>query len=321
MRGFGQEVYREFTPTLQQHFFLHLTFGTIAALLFGSLDFLLQKKVIRYVSFGKTLLLGTISYLITFIFFTAFGIRVFANVFDMEVQDSYRNYMFSKEWFLLAFYCYSVGFMIEFFKELDKKVGPGNLLKMLKGEFYEPKEDERIFMFLDLKSSTTIAEKLGHLQYSRLIQDCFQDLSVVQKYHAEVYQYVGDEVVLTWDTATGLTNSNCLKAYFEFVRKLNSRKDYYHKSYGLMPVFKAGLNLGKITIAEVGELKTEIAYHGDVINTAARIQEQCNIIGKNLLISEFLYKSLSLNGFSSLHVGEILLKGKQSKVNIYSVEP
>jgi len=31
-------------------------------------------------------------------------------------------------------------------------------------------------------------------------------------------------------------------------------------------------------VAEVGEIKTEIAYHGDTINTAARIQEQCNVL-------------------------------------------
>ncbi|MEM9338399.1 MAG: adenylate/guanylate cyclase domain-containing protein [Bacteroidota bacterium] len=320
MRDFGHEVVRDYQPNFLQQIRLHLAFGIIAGILFGSLDYLFQNKVIHQVSFGRALFMGTISYLLAFILMTVFGVQVFARVLQFEVDEAYQNFMFSQEWFLLAFYCYIIGFMIDFFKEVDKKFGPGNLLKMLKGEFYEPKEDERIFMFLDLKSSTAIAEKLGHIQYSKLIQDCFQDLRVVKKYQAEVYQYVGDEAVLTWDRQTGLTNSNCLKAYIEFEKRLEERADYYNKNYGLTPVFKAGLNVGKITIAEVGELKTEIAYHGDTINTAARIQEQCNIFGKNLLISETLQQNLQLNGFSSLHVGEILLKGKRNAINIYSVE-
>lgn len=320
MREFGHEVVRDYELNLADTIRVHLALGSMAGLIFGSLDYFFQRKVLYRVSFGKALIVGTVSYLLAFILFTVFGVRMFARLFDLEVREAYQQYMFSKGWFLLAFYCFAVGFMMDFFREVDKKFGPGNLLKMLRGEFYEPKEDERIFMFLDLRSSTTIAETLGHIKYSKLIQDCFQDLRVVKKYRAEVYQYVGDEAVLTWEKSIGLSGANCLRAYFAFVDQLKSRAEHYHEHYGLVPEFKAGLNVGKITVAEVGGLKTEIAYHGDVINTAARIQEQCNVTGKSLLISEFLYENLQLNGFSSLHVGEVLLKGKQQTVNIYSVD-
>jgi adenylate cyclase len=43
-------------------------------------------------------------------------------------------------------------------------------------------------MFLDLKGSTTHAERLGHVQFSELIQDCFIDLTVVIDHQALVYQ-------------------------------------------------------------------------------------------------------------------------------------
>ena len=111
-------------------------------------------------------------------------------------------------------------------------------------------------MFLDLKSSTTYAERLGHIKYSKLIQDCFYDLTdVVANRQAQIYQYVGDEVVLTWKTRDGLVNNNCIYTYFDFENALQEKSNYYEEEYGLVPKFKAGLDSGTITVAEVGEIK------------------------------------------------------------------
>ena len=67
---------------------------------------------------------------------------------------------------------------------------------------------DRAFMFLDLKSSTHLAEKLEHVSYSRLVQDCYAELTVpLIQYNAEVYQYVGDEVVLTWRMSESFMHS------------------------------------------------------------------------------------------------------------------
>jgi len=43
------------------------------------------------------------------------------------------------------------------------------------------------------------------------------------------------------------------------------------------------LHLSIITAVEVGEIKREIAYHGDTINTAARTQRMCNQFCKDFL--------------------------------------
>ncbi len=144
-------------------------------------------------------------------------------------------------------------------------------------------------MFLDLRSSTTYAEQIGHEKFSEMIQDCFYDLAmVVEEHRAEIYQYVGDEAVLTWKMKNGLSDHNSLRAFFAFDDRLKSRSEYYREKYGFIPEFKAGLNGGEVMVAEVGEIKKEIAYHGDVLNTGARIQARCNFYGRNLLISERL---------------------------------
>ena len=44
---------------------------------------------------------------------------------------------------------------------INDRYGPGVLMKFLEGQYFHPKSEDRIFMFLDLKGSTSIAERLG----------------------------------------------------------------------------------------------------------------------------------------------------------------
>ncbi|MEM6805416.1 MAG: adenylate/guanylate cyclase domain-containing protein, partial [Bacteroidota bacterium] len=192
---------------------------------------------------------------------------------------------------------------------------------MLRGKYHRPREEERIFMFIDLKSSTTIAEELGNIRYSKFIQDCFIDLNeIFPKYDARVYQYVGDEAVLTWHPQRGLTEHKCIACFEAFSERLAEKRDYYIKTYGHAPEFKAGAHAGPIVITEVGIVKKELAYHGDVINTTARIQSMCNTFDQKLLISqELLDKLPGKDKLSYAFQSKLQLRGKNQETAIYSV--
>ncbi len=223
---------------------------------------------------------------------------------------------------VMYFYWVCVDLFMALLRQVSLMLGEGNLTKLLRGKFYYPTEEERIFMFLDLQSSTHLAEKLGHVQYSFLLQDCFDDLGVVDQNRAQVYQYVGDEVILTWNLRDGLNHQYCLRAYYNFKTRLESRKQYYQQRYGCFPFFKAGLHSGKVIVTEIGKLKKEIAYHGDTLNTAARIQEKCNDFQQELLISDHLRRQLNgSRAFDFTPMGTIRLKGKQTHTQVYAVLP
>lgn len=67
-----------------------------------------------------------------------------------------------------------------------------------------------------------------------------------------------------------------------------SKEEYY----GLVPEFKAGAHSGEVIAAEIGDLKKGIVFSGDVLNTAARIQGECNRLGRRLLVSRELMEQL-----------------------------
>ena len=327
MREFGHEIVQEEGPDRAMTFIQRVRFlaiiGVGAGVIFGSLEYLIDKYIYKKISFGKTILIGSVSYLVAVILLVTFGMRAFTKMLGVEMSLAiYKDYLFSGEMLLLVIYCFIVGFFIDLFREIDKKFGPGNLWRMMKGEFYHPKEEQRIFMFLDLKNSTGIAEQLGHQKYSELIQDCFHDVSeIVVKYKADIYQYVGDEIVLTWTIKDGLEDLNCIKFFFAYKTKLQEEALVYQGKYDLVPEFKAGLEMGSVMVAEVGDLKREIAYHGDVLNTASRIQGCCNTYGRSLLISENIEQTVgNLLAEQTQLLGDIQLRGKQKNIKIYSVE-
>lgn len=238
-----------------------------------------------------------------------------------ESEVGYARYIFSATVQFLFLGALIGNLMLSVFHTLRAKIGYTDFGNLLIGRYRIPREEERAFMFLDLKSSTTIAERLGHRKYSRLIQDCFRDLTeTLLKTQADVYQYVGDEAVLSWPVNVALAHANCLNAYFHFVGVLESRRDYYETMYGLVPQFKAGVNLGEVTVVEVGVLKRAIVYHSDVLNTAARLQALCNEHGKYLLIAGTVKRQLQDTDFAFEFIGNILLRGKTEEVSVYSVE-
>lgn len=296
--------------------------GLLLALLHGFID----RRYLRRRSFGVVILFETLLDLIVifvvFILVTSLTGAVFTEMNLSESFDYNLNYMKTLPFLGLIIYLLLMSALFNFLKQVSKKFGTGVMLGLILGRYHNPREENRIFMFLDLKSSTTHAEKLGHVRFSRLLQDCFYDLNhILLPYEAHIYKYVGDEAILTWQVASGLNQANCLKIYFAFHALLQSKREWYLKEYGLVPMFKAGANLGRVTVAEVGEYRREIEYHGDVVNTAARIQQQCNVYGKKLLLSQQLYEALSaIPDLTYELLGEIELKGKKEWVKIYSVE-
>lgn len=295
--------------------------GVMVAIVYTIVEFLFDKFLSKALPLGLILLFKSSIYLM----FLIFSLTVIAYLAEDYIGVDFPNqtgwWISNRIFWLVIFYFIVCSLIFSLIRLANDKFGKGVILKMLIGRYRKPREVERILMFIDLKSSTTIAENLGHLKYSRFIQDCFYYLNrIVNKYDADIYQYVGDEAVLTWNLQKGVKNLNCINLFFDYENKLKRHSRYYMKKYGVVPEFKAGLHAGKIIIAEVGTIKKELAYHGDVINTTSRIQEQCNEFNESLLISEELLLDLNLgNKYKAIPLGEELLEGKQEELKLFAI--
>jgi len=306
---------------ISQWFDLGILLGLVIGIIYAIIETLFEKYISKKVSLGLGLLLKTILYLITLISSLTFISMLAEERMDIDLDNDRGWWRTDKTFWMVVLFFLLASLVFSFIKISNEKFGRGVFLKMLLGKYRKPKEEKHIFMFLDLKSSTTIAENLGHIKYSEFIQDCFYDLNMlIDKFSAQVYQYVGDEAVLYWPYEKGTLDTRCIDLFFAFQKRLEDRKQYYSDTYNWPAEFKAGLHGGLLTIAEVGTIKKELAFHGDVINTTARIQDECNKRGESLLISDDLLSDIKgSHNYTFSLIGEIDLRGKEEKLNIQAI--
>jgi adenylate cyclase len=209
------------------------------------------------------------------------------------------------------------------FNQYQKLLGTDVLFLYAYGKYQIPEHEDRIFMFLDISSSTELAETMEPDKYFNFINDFFHDISEpLLKTSAHIYQYVGDEVVFTWKMKEGIKHNNCVKLFFLIDEEIKRKEKSYMEKYGNVPQYKAGLHCGEVIAAVVGDIKKELIYNGDVLNTASRIRSYCTEVDKRFLASSDVISRLinidDLYKVESLGISQ--LKGKKNIVGLFSIE-
>jgi adenylate cyclase len=295
--------------------------GLITGILFFVFDLLLEREWIRKQNYLYRIFIKVGLYCLVFLIDDQFGAKLLegaganAHLIDIETMaNSGITYSFGL-FFMISTFLYVIG------QILNEKFGPGNFFKMLIGKYTPPKVERKVFLFLDMQSSTTIAEELGYTKFSKLVQRCFIELNhLIPKYKGQIYQYVGDEAVIVWDYDKALQGEDATHLYYDFSECLMKLEPYFKQNFGVQPFFKAGIHGGDVVTAEIGIQKKDMSYLGDVVNTAARIQNLCNPLKQKLLISGELVKDLpAVKNYRYDEAGRHLLKGKIQEVDIYSV--
>lgn len=274
-----------------------------------------QKISVLYVSIIRSLLYSLLTSIVLCLVLSI-EISFLEQISYQKAVVQYLNGPLFQRDFLFTFFFIV---LMLFFFQVILLIGRANFFRLILGLYHQPREVYRIFMFVDLKSSTSIAEKLTNKVYSAFIKDYFFDISdAIMMFSGEIYQYVGDEIIVVWPI--GKPNSDCIHSFFKMVEIIDRKRSSYQAKYGIVPEFKAGIHGGQVVVTSVGKQKKEIVYHGDVLNTTSRIEGKCNELNQKLLISEEMFNYLDLEDFNLEEKGEIELKGKANKLSLYGVK-
>ncbi len=298
----------------------------IGSLLFGLLElFYFQKKITRE-KFWVAILKKIVIYSIL-LFFLLVGISIAYNsilsgrsISDPVVWQETRNFITSIAFWHPVFPVLLLALLSSFLLQLSERFGTNEMWKMFSGKYFHPKEEQRIFMFLDLNDSTTIAEKLGNEKFYGFLNDFFHDIaSVITKHKGEVVEYVGDLVIISWTFPSGSYETRCIACYQDFEKVIQIKKETYLTRYGTVPQFKAAVHCGDVMIGEMGKIKKSIKFSGDVLNTTARVEKVCSTLGAKLVITDNLVDILSDPPYLMEKISNISLKGKEEPIDVYKV--
>ena len=212
-------------------------------------------------------------------------------------------------------------FAVQFLLQMNRMIGASVLRYFVAGVYHRPKTEERIFLFLDLADSTAHAERLGSARYFELLRRIVDGLTEpILEARGEIYQYAGDEVVLTWPLGRGVSEANCVRCFFLVGEAIAGSAAVYERDFGVVPRFRGGLHGGTVTAGELGDLRQQIVFVGDILNTAARLEEYAKSRELDLVISGALLERLVLPpGVAATVCGELSLRGKQAPVTAYGL--
>lgn len=153
-------------------------------------------------------------------------------------------------------------------------IGPRTFLNLATGRYHTPAEENRFVLFVDIAGSTTLAERLGGLGIHRFLEKTFRTLTgPVIDYRGEVLNYVGDEIIVTWPESSGSVDCRPLRCFLAMRAVLQQLHGRFEKEFGVAPRIRGSLHFGPVIVGEIGDIKRAIVFNGDVMNTAARLEE------------------------------------------------
>jgi adenylate cyclase len=303
--------------------------GLLGALLGGS--FLVFFVNVKYQDkpYAYTIIAVSVAFVMIFVIITVFmGVVIVLYQTGKPLTDSVAQHALIEFLTNTAHLKSAIGWSLvvavtQLLLQVNSKFGQGAFWNIIRGKYNTAKEEERIFMFLDLNSSTAIAERLGNTKYHNLLKDFFSDITYpIIENKGEIYQYVGDEIVLTWAPGEQAQYRQCITCFFEIKLHIEKHREKYLSKYGLVPSFKAGIHYGMVTVGEIGIIKRDITCSGDVLNTTARILSMCNELNEELVVSgELVSKIQVLDNYVTQSLGHIKLRGKEKELLLVSITP
>src|SRR5215204_3836032 len=320
------EIDKEVLETRRLSFF-SLAFAIIGTIVVGAEAFFLKDAFRKMPIWLSTILRMTLTFLlfllVSIILLLAYWIfRYHGELSFMEFEKTFVQKVILTPGFLMIMIDLGVlSFISILALEISDKYGPGGLRNLIRGRYHKPRKENRIFLFLDINDSTTIAEKIGHEKYFNMLHDFFADITepIITNW-GHIYQYVGDEVVICWKN-TAKNKLRCLKFVRQAVLTFKRKENYYMKEYGVAPTFKAGIHAGDVTAGYIGIIKKDLVFSGDTLNTTARIRSKCHELKHSFIVSiDFLHDFDVPAKYQIDEIGEMEFKGRKEKSKVYSLE-
>jgi class 3 adenylate cyclase len=275
---------------------------------------------LRRLSFGRAVLIRALLYTAIIVASFASNRLLFGLLHGFERSGlDYFGWPLLRDT-VIAFVIFLV---ISEFLQMRRVIGGRALNALLLGRYHRPVREERIFLLVDIKGSTALAERLGDERAHAFITSTFFDIDQpILEHDGEVYSYVGDGLIASWPLAQGIDGARCLHCYLAIQSALARRAGHYRQHYGIMPEVRAVLHAGPIVAGECGDAKLSIVYLGDTLNTAARLEQTAKALDRKCLVSGDLLRRLEIPAVLAAEpLGPIELRGRQQPVDTYALEP
>ncbi len=205
---------------------------------------------------------------------------------------------------------------------ISNLIGPRALLNFITGRYHAPVEENRFVLFVDIAGSTGLAERLGGVGIHRFLDRTFRLLTIsVVDYRGEVLNYIGDEVIVTWQERAGSVDARPLRCFMAMREALLRASHQFEREFGASPRIRGSLHFGPVIVGEIGDIKRAIVFNGDVMNTGARLEELSRGVEGGFLASRAaMARFNSAPPFALRDLGQLPIRGRADGIDVVGLE-
>lgn len=235
---------------------------------------------------------------------------------------SFSYFIFKEDFHLILLYSLTIIGLIIIGNMLGHKMGPGVLWNFISGKYHTPKTVSITLMFIDLKSSTVLTEQLGAEGYHKFVNQFHHDIAkCIVSVKGSIYRYVGDQLAIFWHQRDGNEGLHLINLYFNVLNTLGPLKEEYVLRFGHSPEFRACGHRGQLVIGEIGDVKSQIVFHGPALYICDLIEKECKKIGEDFLISADLLNSTNLPKNMIAHNSGTVKYNDTLEIPVFTIRP
>jgi len=175
-------------------------------------------------------------------------------------------------------------------------------------------------LFVDIRGFTPLSESLDPEQVVAILnQYLTHTTQCIFKHGGTLDKFIGDAAMAVFnapfDQDDYIYEAVC--AAYDIAQGAEVLGQKLLKEYGKNIGFGVGVNCGEAVVGNIGsDFRMDYTAIGDTVNTAARLE--ANAAAGQVLISENVFEKLS-GRIEAESIGQIPLKGKSNKIEVYSV--
>ena len=197
-------------------------------------------------------------------------------------------------------------------------IGLRTLLDLALGTYQRPVLERRVLLFLDIKGSTALSERIGAFKMREFISKFLFDASrAITDNGGDIYLYTGDELIASWHWPDAVRDDAILKAINALFMTVDSGRSDYERHFGAVPLFRIGVHGGEVVVSEQGDTKRSIGIYGDVINIAARMEQAAKAHRVSCILSDSVIEALTDRADFQM-IGEELVRGITAPIRIWA---
>lgn len=210
---------------------------------------------------------------------------------------------------------------VNFVVEVGNLLGARTFSNFVTGRYHAPVEESRFVLFVDIVGSTGLAERLGGIGIHRFLDRTFRVLTEsVVDHRGEVLDYVGDELIVTWPERGGAVDGRPLQCFLAMRAALEDAAPRFAREFGAAPRVRGSLHFGPVIIGEIGDIKRAIVFNGDVMNTAARLEQLSRDVEGGFLASAAAIARLGDAFPNILHArGRVPIRGRADGMDVFGL--